>query len=173
MEENAIRPAGRRWLWLALPLAISSFGWAFAPFQLTSSGWGSMGADLTAGFAGILATALTGSATIVVLRAIGTMPRMSLQQYVGIVFAVALPALSFESLDVPASAMPAILGKWVTAGSAPFVELWLGLAFVAIYAVMTVATYPFVRRGGIGATVAAIAPAVLVFSWIAYGLTRL
>lgn len=153
-------------------MAISSSGWALAPYQLTSSGWDSLGASLVAGFAGILATALTGPATIVVLRAIGAMPRIGWWQYAGIVFAVALPAFAFESLDVQASAMPALLGKWVTTGSAPFVQVWLGSCFVALYAVLALATYPFARRGGVSAAVAVVVPAALILGSIAYGLSR-
>jgi hypothetical protein len=167
--EREVRPV--RWWWLGAPLAISSLGWAFAPYQLTSSGWDSLGASLVAGFAGILATALTGPATIVVLHAIGAMPRIGWWQYAGIVFAVALPVFAFESLDVQASAMPAFLGKWVSAGSAPFVQLWLGSCFVALYAVFALATYPFARRGRGPATLAVVVPALLIFGWIAYGIS--
>lgn len=172
MEDHAARPVARRWWWLAVPLVISSFGWALAPFQLTSSGWASMSADLDAGFAGILATALTGSATIVVLRAIGVMPRLNLGQYAGILFAVALPALAFESLDVEASVMPWFLGKWVLATSTPFEELWFAAAFVAIYAVTAGATYALARRGGAWATVATVAPAVLILGGVVFGAMR-
>ena len=161
-----------RWWWLAIPLAISSSGWAFAPYQLTSSGWDVIGAALVAGFAGTLATALTAPATIVVLRSIGAMPRLGLWQYVGIVFAIALPALTFESFDVPASAMPLFLGKWVAAGAAPFVELWFALAFIAVYALMAFATFRFARRGGVSAVVATIAPIVLIFGWAAYSVAH-
>jgi hypothetical protein len=169
MERNA--RLVRLW-WLGVPLVISSLGWAFAPYQLTAKGWDTLGASLVAAFAGILATALTGPATIVVLRAIGAMPRIGLGQYVGILFAVALPALAFESLDVEASAMPSFLGKWVTTGSTPVVELWLGLCFVAIYAVLAFATYPFARRGRVPATLAVVVPAVLILGWIGYGISR-
>jgi hypothetical protein len=131
-----------------------------------------MSADLVAGFAGILATALTGSATIVVLRAIGAMPRLSLSHYAGILFAVALPALAFESLDVEASVMPWLLGKWVVADSTPFAQLWFAAAFVAIYAVTAAATYALVRRGGAWGTVAAVAPAVLILGGMVYGAMR-
>jgi lipopolysaccharide export LptBFGC system permease protein LptF len=83
-----------------------------------------------------------------------------------------LPALAFESLDVEASAMPSFLGKWVTTGSTPVVELWLGLCFVAIYAVLAFATYPFARRGRVPATLAVVVPAVLILGWIGYGISR-
>lgn len=132
-----------------------------------------MGASLVAA-AGILATALTAPATIIVLRAIGAMPRIGLWQYAGILFVVALPALSFESFDVEASAMPLLLGKWVVAdsNSTPFVELWFGAAFVAIYGAIAFATYPLARRGGLAASFATVAPAVVIVAWIAYGLAR-
>jgi hypothetical protein len=65
-----------------------------------------------------------------------------------------------------------VLGKWVTTGSAPVVELWLGLCFVAIYAVLALATYPFARRGPVPASLAVVVPAVLILGWIAYGISR-
>ena len=174
MENNGARrpyPAAR-WWWLAVPLVISCLGWGFAPFQLTSSGWSAMGATLVAAFAGVLATALTGPATIVVLRAIGAMPRLSFWQYAGTLFAVALPALSFETLDVQASAMPAFLGNWAASDSSPFAELWSGLCFVGIYAVMAGATYAFARRSATAAAVAAVIAAVLILGWVVYDMSR-
>lgn len=174
MESNgARRPyAAARWWWLAVPLVISCLGWGFAPFQVTASGWSAMGATLVAAFAGILAMALTGPATIVVLRAIGAMPRLSVWRYTATLFAVALPALAFESLDVEASAMPAFLGKSLVGDSSPFAELWSGLCFVGIYAVMAGATYGFARRSGTAAAVAAVIAAVLILGWVVYGMSR-
>ena len=168
--ERDVRPV--RWWWLAVPLAISSLGWTFAPYQLTSSGWGTLGASLVAAFAGILATAFTGPATIVVLRAVGAMPCIGRWQYVGIIFAVALPVFAFESLDVQVSAMPSFLGKWVTTGTTPFAQLWLGSCFVALYAALALATYPFARRGGVSAAAAIVVPAALILGGIAYGISR-
>jgi hypothetical protein len=159
----------RRWLWLGVPLALASLGWATVPkLAHAASGMELEGAFYLAAFAGLASTALTAPATSIVLAAIQRRSPLSLSVYVTIVLAVAAPALVFEALVVGASVMPVFLGHWTGRLSHGATHVWYAATFLALYSAIGIVTYPFSRRGVFAAALAALATAVAVVGCVAY-----
>ena len=159
----------RRWLWLGIPLAFSSLGWATVPhLQHAASGMQLEGAYYVAAFAGLASTALTAPATCIVLAAIQRRSPLSLRVYVAIILAVAAPALVFEALVPSASVMPVFLGRWMGRLSHGAAHVWYAATFLVLYSTIGIVTHPFSRRGVFAGTVAAITTAVAIVGCVAY-----
>ena len=158
-----------RWLWLGVPLAVASLGWATVPHLAhAASGMELEGAYYLAAFAGLASTALTAPVTSIVLAAIQRRSPLSLAVYVTIVLAVAVPALVFEALVPSASVMPVFVSKGTRRMSHGASHVWYAATFLALYSAIGVVTYPFSRRGVFAATLAAMTTAVAIVGFVAY-----
>ncbi len=141
MEDNIVRSVGWRWLWLALPLAVSSLPWAtVARVAAASNGVDLEGAIVGAVFASIWGVVLTGVATVATLCALDVVPRMGIGRYAATVLTLALP--TFACLFIA--------------------DRGLLMPILTIYLVMTIATYQLARKGGMAAILIALANVVVV-----------
>jgi hypothetical protein len=144
--------------WLAFALVASCLGWITYPLLPFGTPDQAEGSWYLASFAGVISTGATAAATILYLAVVQQRARIGLFTYIGLILAVALPALSFQSIVVSASMMPLLLGNWVLSSDV-HTEWWLALTFALLYLVIGVVTYPFARRGGMPAALAATAVA--------------
>jgi hypothetical protein len=137
---------------LVFALAISCFGWLTAALL-----WRHLGNDEGAGLAtaivGMFSLILTAPIAIDALVGLGVPQRMRLVSYVGALLASATPALALFALNVPNGVRPSLADA---RGAA---------AMAGIYALIGVASYPFARRGGVAAALAALIS--LVATWAA------
>jgi hypothetical protein len=88
--------------------------------------------------------------------------------YVAIILAVAAPACAFEALVAGTSAMPLFLGNWVVRMSHGAIHLWFAATFLALYTTVGIMTYPFSRRGGFTAAIAAMTSSAALFGCVIY-----
>jgi hypothetical protein len=147
----------KTWPWLAFAVVASCLGWIAYPLLPFNTPDQAEGSWYLAAFAGAASIALTAPAAILYLTVVQQGARIGLVAYVGVILAISLPALAFQSIVVSASVMPVFVGSWVLSGSDAAVVAWLALSCALLYLVAAAVTYPFARRGGAPAALAATA----------------